>query len=231
LTVTDNATPYGASEYDPRVRETIPFYETIHLEIIDLVKTVKPDVARWLDTGCGTGHLVELALTEFPQARFVLADPAEMMLDQAKKRFEAERNSRLRFLEPTGNEDLVERVGGLPFQVVTAILCHHYLGPAERRRAMQACYDVLEDQGLFVTIENIAPRTEQGIQIGLDRWKRWQVRIGRSKKEIDDHRKRFGVKYFPITADDHVRLMAEVGFQTVEMFWLSQMQAGFYSIK
>jgi tRNA (cmo5U34)-methyltransferase len=227
----ENATPHKAAEYDRKVRETIPFYEAIHREIIDLIKTVKPDAAWWLDTGCGTGYLVELALAEFPQTHFILVDPAEMMLGQAKKRFEAEREPRLRFLEPTGSEDLAGQVGDAPFQVVTAILCHHYLGLAERRRAVQACYDVLEDQGLFVTVENVALRTERGIQIGLERWKRYQMRMGRPETVVDGHLKRFGTKYFPITVDDHIQLLTEVGFQAVEMFWLSQMQAGFYGIK
>ena len=71
----DNNTPYASSVYDQNVRQTIPFYETIHLETIDLVKTVKPDVSCWLDTGCGTGYLVEMALPLFPGTRFVLADP------------------------------------------------------------------------------------------------------------------------------------------------------------
>jgi tRNA (cmo5U34)-methyltransferase len=37
--------------------------------------------------------------------------------------------------------------------------------------------------------------------------------------------------HFPITVDDHIRLLAKVGFQVIEMFWFSQMQARFYGIK
>jgi tRNA (cmo5U34)-methyltransferase len=229
--VTDNATPYRAAEYDLNVRQTIPFYEVIHREIVNLVKTAKPDVAWWLDTGCGTGYLVELALQEFPKARFVLADPSEAMLEQARKRLAGVEDARLRFLKSAGSDGLMGQIENGTPQVITAILCHHYLGQAERREAVQACYDVLEDQGLFVTVENVAPRTEKGIQIGLDCWKQWLVRMGRSKAEVDDHRKRFGVKYLPITVDDHIQLLTEVGFQAVEIFWLSQMQAGFYGIK
>ena len=54
----DNLTAHKASEYDQKVRQTIPFYDTIHAEVLRLVQTVKPDVKCWVDTGCGTGHLV-----------------------------------------------------------------------------------------------------------------------------------------------------------------------------
>ncbi len=35
----DNTTPYKACEYDRNVRQTIPFYELIHAETIDLIKS------------------------------------------------------------------------------------------------------------------------------------------------------------------------------------------------
>ena len=82
----DNATPHKSSEYDWKVRQTIPFYETMHREIIDVVKTVRLDVKSWLDTGCGTGYLIELALPVFPNTRFMLADPSEEMIQQARNR-------------------------------------------------------------------------------------------------------------------------------------------------
>jgi tRNA (cmo5U34)-methyltransferase len=226
-----NATPYRTAEYDLNVRRTIPFYEVMHWEIIDLVKTTKPDVAWWLDTGCGTGYLVELALTEFPQTHFILADPSETMLEQARKRLEGVGDTRLRFLDPVGSAALEGQIGDATPQVITAVQCHHYLRPAERCRAVQACYDALEDRGLFVTVENIAPWTEQGTRIVLERWKRYQMHMGRSEKVVDDHLTRFGTKYFPVTVDEHIRLMTEAGFQAVELFWLSQLQAGFYGIK
>jgi tRNA (cmo5U34)-methyltransferase len=62
----DNLTPHKASEYDLKVRQTIPFYETINAEILRLVKTIQPEVKCWVDTGCGTGNLVSQALQVFP---------------------------------------------------------------------------------------------------------------------------------------------------------------------
>ena len=64
----DNLTAHKASEYDQKVRQTIPFYDTIHAEVLRLVKLVKPEVKSWVDTGCGTGRLVEQALSRFSRS-------------------------------------------------------------------------------------------------------------------------------------------------------------------
>ncbi|MGD0231966.1 MAG: hypothetical protein ABSC19_16690 [Syntrophorhabdales bacterium] len=48
---------------------------------------------------------------------------------------------------------------------------------------------------------------------------------------MDEHRSRFGKSYFPITIAEHLELLRATGFSTVEIFWLSHMQAGFYAIK
>jgi tRNA (cmo5U34)-methyltransferase len=227
----DNTTPHESSDYDHHVRQTIPFYETMHREAVDLVRRAMPGASCWLDTGCGTGYLVELALPLFPETQFLLADPSTPMLEQAARRFQGLDPSRLRFLDPVTSQDLPSRLDGAVPQVVTAMQVHHYLQPPERRRAVEACYRVLPHGGLFVTFENVAPRTDTGIRLGLDRWNHFQIQQGRSPEVVAQHRTRFNTRYFPITVDGHLALLGEVGFQVVELFWYSQMQAGFYGLK
>lgn len=227
----DNKTPHRASDYDQRVRQTIPFYEAIHQETIDLVRTVKPDAACWLDTGCGTGRLVDLALPLFPNTEFVLADPSEAMLRQAQERLGGKGRARVRILPPVESEGLASQMAGEKCQIVTAVQCHHYLLPPQRTQAVKACFDVLEDSGTLITFENVRPFTGRGIHIALERWGRWQQDAGRSPAAVAGHLKRFDSEYFPITVDEHLALLRTTGFQTVEVFWLSQMQAGFYAIK
>jgi len=67
--------------------------------------------------------------------------------------------------------------------------------------------------------------------IGNQYWKNFQLSHGRNEKEIQKHLERFDTEYFPITVEEHLELLRATGFKTVELFWYSYMQAGFYCIK
>jgi tRNA (cmo5U34)-methyltransferase len=226
----DNATPYNASDYDGEIFKTLPFYHVFHTETIDLVRMLVPALSVWLDTGCGTGYLAEQALPHLPNTRFLLADPAKSMLNRARTRLAHFPSERIDFLGSFASEELAGIVSETP-QVITAIMCHHYGGTEVRRRATDTCFRLLEKGGLYVTFENIRPTTERGVEIGLDRWCRFQIAAGRSEKAVQEHRFRFGRNYFPITVVDHLELLSATGFSLVEIFWRSHMQAGFYAIK
>ena len=227
----DNLTAHKAADYDQKVRQTIPFYDTIHAEVLRLVQSIKPDVNLWVDTGCGTGHLVQQALSRFPATQFILADPSEAMLQQARARFAKKDDTRLRTLSPVGSADLLSHLAGNTADVITAIQCHHYLQRPERLKALQACYEVLKPGGLFVTFENIAPRTAEGVRVGLTAWKSFLMGHGRTEQEAEQHVSRYGREFFPITAEEHLAALTQTGSRMVELFWFSQMQAGFYAIK
>lgn len=226
----DNTTPYTACEYDENVRRTLPFYDLFHAETIDLVKSLKPQAKSWLDTGCGTGCLVESALPHFPETFFVLADPAEGMLTEARKRLEKISSERIRFIDSAGSNDLRGNLDLQP-EVITAIMSHHYLKPEKRRDATAACFDLLAPEGMYITFENIRPNCDKTLELSLKRWGKFQISQGRSPAVVEEHLKRFDSAYFPITVDEHLELLKKCGFCVAELFWYSQMQAGFYAIK
>ena len=227
----DNLTPHKAAEYDRKVRQTIPFYETIHSEVIRLVKIIKPDVECWIDTGCGTGCLVEQALAAFREARFILADPAEAMLVRTRRRLAEFLPHRVTILPPIPSAELRSRVASAPADVVTAIQCHHYLKADGRLSALWSCCEALKPGGLFVTFENVAPRTAEGVRFGLAGWKSFLMSQGRTEQEADQHLARYGTEFFPLTVEQHLDVLAKAGFKAVELFWFSHVQAGFYALK
>lgn len=83
-----NTTQFIPEEYEKKVRKTIPYYQNFQKETIDLLKTVKPDCNHWLDTGCGTGSLAELAMDTFDNCTFHLNGPSEHMIRYVKNRLE-----------------------------------------------------------------------------------------------------------------------------------------------
>ena len=61
----------------------------------------------------------------------------------------------------------------------------------------------LKPGGLFVTFENIAPRTAEGVRFGLAAWKHFRMDNGRTEQEADQHVARYGKESLPITAEEH----------------------------
>jgi len=216
--------------YDSEIRAILPHYDSFHQETINLVRSALPEPAAWLDTGCGTGTLVEKALRQFPTTRFVLADPSVDMLEVAKRKLSG--SDRVTFLKPACTQDLTtDAVGQRSFDVITAIQSHHYLSKEERAGATRACRDLLKEGGIFVTFENVRPLTETGTEIGKLRWKRHQIDSGREPQTVRTHLERFGSVFFPLTVEEHLSILREAGFNVVELLWYSCMQAGFYCMK
>lgn len=54
---------------------------------------------------------------------------------------------------------------------------------------------------------------------------------GKSPEESARHIERYGKDYFPITLSENIELMKRCGFTTVEVLWLSNMQAGVWGMK
>ncbi|MGB9979108.1 class I SAM-dependent methyltransferase [Methanobacterium sp.] len=222
----DNLTSHLSSEYDSQIANTIPYYNLFHQEILNLIESMDIKLNSWLDTGCGTGNLVEKAIQKFPDTVFILADPSVDMLNEAKEKLIEYKG--LKFLDSTPSQDISL---SKPVDVITSIQSHHYLSENERYKAVKSCYDNLNENGIYVTFENISPFTEKGIKIGKEYWKRFQISKGKAVGEVENHINRFGVEYFPINIEGHLSLLRKIGFRVVEMFWYSYMQAGFYCIK
>lgn len=220
----DNKTSQAAALYDANVHKTIPRYADFHAETLAIAKLLNPCPDQWLDTGCGTGTLIAKACDCFDGLRFVAADPSEAMLEIAKEKlsgFEGE-------YVQTGSENLSYEGR---FDVVSAIMAHHYLDPEMRRHAVEKCFAALKPGGLFVTFETIRPFSLRGTELGLERWRRHQLASGKEAAEVEKHISRYGTELMPVSITDHVRLLEKTGFAIVEVLWVSGLQAGFYAIK
>jgi tRNA (cmo5U34)-methyltransferase len=227
---TKNYTPHPPEDYDANISSIIPYYSAFHQETINLVKSLPSNPIVWMDTGCGTGSLVNKAINEFPNTKFLLIDPSEGMLDQAKSKLTIYPAEKLEFLSASTTQEFSQELKEKP-DVITAVQCHHYLNSEGRKSATKMCYDLLKEGGIYITFENTRPLTEEGISVGKRYWGNFQLDYGRTKEEVQKHLDRFDIEYFPITIEEHLKLLRETGFITVELFWCSYMQAGFYCIK
>jgi tRNA (cmo5U34)-methyltransferase len=226
----DNSSSHRSEDYDHEITDTIPYYESFHEETLNMVKTILKEPKIWLDTGCGTGTLVNKAVKQFSATSFILSDPSHEMLNVARSKLSNQNPQKLRILKPTETSKISLETDLKP-DVITAIQAHHYLSREERIETTQVCYDLLKDDGVYITFENIRPKTVEGIEIVKDYVKNFQLSHGRDEETVETFLKRFDVEYFPIKVEEHISLLEKTGFKVVELFWMSYMQAGFYCIK
>ncbi len=224
LVARGNKSAFDSGEYDRKIKQTLPYYDVFYKEVIELVKTLHHSPVTWLDIGCGTGKMGSIAFETVELEKFVFCDASDEMIRIAKERF-SRPNAEFSVY------DVQNLAYANEFDVITAIQVNHYLQMHERKLALRKCYEALKENGVFISFENFAPLTDAGKSIYLEKWKRYQMKQGKSPDEIRKHIDRYGKDYFPITWKEHLKLMKNSGFKAVEILWLSNMQVGFWGIK
>lgn len=224
ISLKDNASAFHSTEYDDRIKRTLPYYEEFYQQVIDVVNLYFPNVLNWLDVGCGTGKMAEAAFRQSKIGQFVFCDSSVQMIEIVKERFNF-----------PNTEFKIASVQELEwkdrFDVITAIQVNHYLLKEEREKALRNCYEALKKGGLFICFENFAPSSAAGEELYLGRWKAWQQRQGTERSICEQHIARYGKDYFPISIEEQRELFNRCGFQASEILWLSYMQAGYLGIK
>lgn len=222
--MSDNTTAYAAKDYEYEVRRTIPFHSVILDLAIEVARTIQPNPKRWLDTGCGPGRLVERARAKCINTDFILADPSDGMLNIAR---EVHHDLNESNFIAASSQSLPELE---PFDVITAIQCHHYGDHTARKQALIRCRDLLTRKGVLIVFENVYAKTEQGHEWQRARWVQWQEQAGREHAKIEEALIREGTKFFPIRVSEHFALFETIGFKPVELIWRAYGQAGFLAV-
>lgn len=215
---------FSPEKYDVEIVAALPYYEEYFKQITDLVRTAFCVPVIWLDIGCGTGKMADMAIRELPVKKMVCCDNSPQMLKIAKKQIHSP--------EVDFWKTPIQNLQCDPeFDVITAILITHYLTYEDRIASIRNCYNALKKNGLFFTVENFAPDNDIFKSLYLKRWKTYQRENGRSEEECQNHIRRYNREYFPITIREQIHVLQKCGFGNVEIFWCSYMQVGILGIK
>lgn len=219
-----NSTPFDVAEYDKQIKRTLPFYEEMVQQILDIVALLDLQSLKWLDVGCGTGKMARTAIGMFDIEKMVCIDVEKEMLERAESLCD---NEKVEFLQYDVRELPYQEM----FDIVTVMQVNHYFKKHERVAAIKKCYDALAENGIYISFENFAPDNEECTRLYLERWKQFQIVNGKTQEEADLHVKRYGWSYFPIPISESVRLLKDCGFRMVEILWVSYMQVGIFAKK
>lgn len=220
----ENSTPFDVAEYDKQIKRTLPFYEEMFRQVVDIVRISNLQSIRWLDVGCGTGKMARTVLNNLDIQKMVCIDVEQEMLERAEGLCDDEK---VEFLQCDVRELSYQEM----FDIVTAIQVNHYFKWVERVAVIKKCYNALKDDGIYISFENFAPDSEEGAGLYLECWKQFQIANGKSEQEAESHIGRYGQVYFPISISESIELLKNCGFRMVEILWMSYMQVGILAKK
>lgn len=190
-------------------------YTVLRESITDLILDQKSSPETWLDTGCGAGGSIRLPLEKFKDTHFTLADPSENNIAEAKRAIG--RDDIEYVCSPThqlGFED-----GS--FDVITAILSHHYYPDRESKKdAIKNCLRMLKEGGIYVMVEHTIYDPEDQARMDAD-WRLYMKNSGLDEESIQNMFERRNTFYFPLDEKQHLDMLKEIGFSETLVFWRS----------
>lgn len=211
-------------EYDARIRKTIPQYDMLLDDALDVAVHAGIEVRYWVDVGAGTGNMAIKALSRFPRAKFTLLDISSEMLALAKRKMGSDSSY------VHGSSDRM-KIPDMSADVVTCIQSNHYYDEEGHAKVLSECFRILRPGGMLIVSENVASRFEAGYKVARARLKDFLIDGGRTEDEAEQFLDRYGVEYHPHTVDEHLRLLESAGFEDAEVFFYSYGQAGFFAFR
>ena len=212
-------------EYDAKIRSTIPRYDALLSDALDVAVHSGVDVKYWVDVGAGTGNMAIMAMARFPKAKFTLLDISSDMLSVAKSKAGEERTVYVH-----GSSDRM-KIADQSADVVTCIQSNHYYEEDGHAKVLEECYRILRPGGLLIVSENVASRTEGGYRLARSRIKSYLVEKGDTDEAAEKYLDRYGTEYHPHTVEQHIKLLEDAGFRDVEVFFYNYGQAGFFAFR
>ncbi len=212
--------------YDDWMRKALPNYEDIYktaLELIHFQPAVPIDV---LDLGAGTGLFSKHVFEKYPNARFLLYDLADKMIDVAKNRFRSH-PQQFEFFIGDYRTLRISR----EFDLVISSLSVHHLDDNDKKLLFRSVYDVLRKPGIFINIDQIRGDTPYLQDLYWNHWLDQVKRAESSEKRIQesiDRRKNYDRDSL---LKDQLQWLLEAGFMNVDCVYKNFFVGVFFAMK
>ncbi len=222
----DQAFNASIDYYDDWMKKALPNYEDIYKtaqELIPFAPTAPIDV---LDLGAGTGLFSKHVWEKYPQARFLLYDLADKMLDVAKERFSS---SPQQFEFVIGDYRTLQ----VPhqFDLVVSSLSIHHLTDDEKRKLFRDIYSVLREPGVFINIDQIRGATTYLQDLYWNRWLEQVRQREPSEKRIQESIDRRVTYDRDALLEDQLRWLTEASFVNVDCVYKNYFIGVFLAMK
>ena len=220
-----------AAVFDDMLDRSVPFYGEIQRMIGELAADFAADGTTIYDLGCSTANTllsVGAQLRPDSNLRFVGIDSSEDMLQKAEQKLAASRFPWPYTLTP---QDLNDSVRIENASVALMVLTLQFVRPLNREGLISSVYRGLNHNGCFLLVEKVLGEHSNFNRLFIDHYYEMKRRKGYSDLEIAQKREALENVLIPYRLEENKRLLRQVGFQHVDVFFKWYNFCGIIAIK
>lgn len=143
-----------AKAYDKDRSKLIPCFDAYYEGATDFLAHVVSKPNKVLDLGAGTGLLTSYWFRHFSEAKYLLVDVADEMLNIARKRFEGLSNISYATL------DYTKTLPSEDFDLIISALSIHHLTDDQKIELFRNVYEKLPQDGVFINYDQFCSDEE-----------------------------------------------------------------------
>ncbi|KAG4102577.1 S-adenosyl-L-methionine-dependent methyltransferase [Neocallimastix lanati (nom. inval.)] len=190
----------------------------------------KSSAPRILDVGAGTGLFSSIVLTKFPQAKIVLMDMTEKMLDIARDRFKGNENITYLCKDMTNIDEETSKTFENQFDYIISGLAIHHLTSHEKKYIYGKCQGWLKEGGLFINCDQVISPDPILEAKSIELWHDKIRESGIGEEAIDMLKERMKLDKCD-TIQLQLEMFKEVGFKHAEILYKYLVFCVFYAYK
>lgn len=196
----------AAESYDEKCPVRVPGYESSRELAASLARTIIPDDAEILVSGCGTGSDLMALAEANPSWRFTAVEPSSGMMAKAEERVEeAGWRERVNFI----NARMEDAPRGLHSAALSFLVCHFIKGDEAKKRYLRALSDRLKAGAPLLMFDLVCDGPESTVNAA---YVDWMERRGLTKSEAKGVIARINKHWGPVSEDYFRKLAEECGF-------------------
>lgn len=200
-----------SEKYDKQRNQLLPCFDdyySIPLTVLDF-DGESPNI---LDIGSGTGLFSAIVLQKYPKAKFTLIDLSDKMLAVAKERFKDYKD--FEFIV----DDYTKHDFEGKFDIIISALSIHHLSAADKEKLYQKCYDMLNENGVFINADQVLSPSPEIEAMFSKLWRESVQKSGLNSEEIQKAYERVSFDN-PSTLADQLQWLNNAGFKNADSLY------------
>jgi len=207
-----------ADTYDSFIRRAVPRYDEMIARLVDHLPAAPMQI---LELGCGTGNLTLRLASKYPRETITTVDAAPEMIELTVQRAAKKGTGGDRFKTNTSRfEDLSFATGS--FDLVTSSMSLHHV--TDKATLYRRIGGWLVPGGSLCFADMLLGATPEAQQVMWDGWIAFCRQPGNCTEEevksLIDHA---AAHDHYVSLPDHVRMLTEAGFASVDCVWRNLM--------